>query len=327
MIRLLLFFSFLMSPLLAHEIWWEGEDAISHTFNEQGFYPSNFGEKREELRGGNWLFHSGTSPAAAKYIVDIPETGSYHLWARVFWHHGPFRWRFNEQPWQICDEKCGLVDSISLAPHISANWKCLGKVSLEADRHLFLIELLSEEGEKVHAAFDCFLLTQDLFIPTFTSKKAAPNTWAFNPPLDPFTEDALLNLRNLNEEVAGQNGFINREKEQLKLGDGTPVKLWGVNITSEILSQPNQLLDYLAKRLAKTGVNAVRCHTPLFDKEKKIEQRLLDRLHYLVATMKSQGIYTALSFYYPVWFDEKPFARIFFDTVLSRARMPMLFFS
>ena len=303
--RLLLFLCLLTAPLSASEIWWEGEDTLSDTFNEQGFYPAPF---KDLLRGGSWLYHSGTSPAYAKYIVDVPETGDYHLWARVFWHHGPFRWRFNEEPWEICDDRCGLVDSVYLAPHISANWKYLGKVTLESDRHSFTVELLSQEGEKVHAAFDCFLLTTDLFIPGPTKKKAEEGMWAFTPTIDPFTDDAMLNLRFLNEETAGQSGFMTRDGNKLKLGDGTPVNLWGVNITHEALCQPNELIDYLAKRLAKVGVNAIRCHTDPFKND-----RLLDRLHYLVAAMKKEGIYTTLSFYYPLWFDEPPFAQIFFD--------------
>ena len=36
----------------------------------------------------------------------------------------------------------------------------------------------------------------------------AQNLWTINYPKDEFTDDALLDLRYLNENVAGQNGFI-----------------------------------------------------------------------------------------------------------------------
>ena len=52
------------------------------------------------------------------------------------------------------------------------------------------------------------ILTFLLFI-VFNSLAQQPKDgWSFNYPGDNFTDEALLDLRYLNEKVAGENGFI-----------------------------------------------------------------------------------------------------------------------
>ena len=57
----------------------------------------------------------------------------------------------------------------------------------------------------------------------------ASGTWAFVPERDRFRSDALLDLRGLNEKVAGQSGFVRLapDGESFVLGDGTPSPLLG----------------------------------------------------------------------------------------------------
>ena len=73
-------------------------------------------KEREGLSGGDWLTNAGkrTGPEAfATWRIEVPETGDYALYARKFWRHGPFRWRFDAGGWRTCGRDVGLLD---LAP-------------------------------------------------------------------------------------------------------------------------------------------------------------------------------------------------------------------
>lgn len=128
-------------------------------------------------------------------------------------------------------------------------------------------------------------------------------TWAFNPGKDPFKEDALLDLRFLNEKVAGEKGFVKMSADGsgFVLGDGTPVRFWAVGDT--VYRKTDAELEYHARFLAKLGVNMVRMHGSLPPKGKgkkltDVDEEEIDRAWRLVAAMRKQGIYTTLS---PYW--------------------------
>ncbi len=133
------------------------------------------------------------------------------------------------------------------------------------------------------------------------------NCWIFEPDCnEKFQSSALLDLRFLNEKEAGQSGFVKSDGQGFKLGDGTPVKFWGVNFTDNcIVAVGHKRLDYLAAHLAKRGVNIVRIHSPIFDRKgndlTKVDTKLLDDWFYFAAALKKQGIYTYISFYFPSW--------------------------
>lgn len=250
----------------AEEVWWEGERTVADNFNRRDFAPEFYGARRAGLSGGRWLYNGGVRkgpPIFATYAIDVPAAGNFHFWVRKFWHHGAFRWRFGESDWRVCDN-CSLYDDYTLATNIHANWVYLGEVTLAQGRQTMELRLLAKEGENSVACFDCFLLTQEERIPQGAlppgggkGGQAADGWWAFEPSLDPLTGDALLDLSYLNEKEAGEKGFLRRNGAELALGDGTPVRLWGVNATKELISFPKRHIDYLAARLAKAGVNAV----------------------------------------------------------------------
>ena len=58
----------------------------------------------------------------------------------------------------------------------------------------------------------------------------AAKTWEFTAGKDAFKDDALLDLRYLNEKEAGATGFVKRSADGsgFVLGDGTPVRFWAV---------------------------------------------------------------------------------------------------
>jgi hypothetical protein len=128
-------------------------------------------------------------------------------------------------------------------------------------------------------------------------------TWAFNPGKDSFKSDALLDLRHLNEKVAGEKGFVrlSADGSGFVLGDGTPVRFWAVNDT--VYRKSDAELAYHARFLAKLGVNMVRMHGSFSPKRPgtkitDFDKDEVDRAWRLVAAMKKEGIYTTIS---PYW--------------------------
>ncbi|MCU0247288.1 MAG: hypothetical protein MUC42_11980 [Bryobacter sp.] len=145
------------------------------------------------------------------------------------------------------------------------------------------------------------------------AQQAEPGRWAFAPARDEFTSDALLDLRWLNENEAGQSGFVRvDEYGDFLTGDGAPIRFWCVNTTVErekpFVARPrwNQTepkLSRHARFLAKRGVNMVRLHAflnppvtaPSLEDINKGER---DWIWRTVAAMKKEGIYTTIS---PYW--------------------------
>ena len=325
----------------AEYVWWEGESAVESNFPPiSGFSPSTFPDTRHLLSGGDWLSISDKrtgDEAYARYRVEVPADAEYELWVRKFWLHGPFRWRFGTSDWQVCGRDVALADDTYLRQYVGANWVFLGKVQLPEGVQSFEIRLLAGPGEDQVACFDCFILSRGPFVPNGKWKPgersglADPGFFPFEPPTDHFGSEALLDLRSLNEEVAGENGFIRREGHDFVLGNSEPVRFWAVNVGPGNAAQYRGSVDYLARRLAKLGVNMVRFHGPLFQRDgdpSRIDPGAMDNLFYLVTALKRQGIYTSLSLYFPLWFDvqpgygipgyegienKKPFALLYFD--------------
>ena len=168
--------------------------------------------------------------------------------------------------------------------------------------------------------------------------------WTFAPAPDDFREDAVLNLRYLNEEVAGQSGFVRvNDQGDFVLGNGEPVRFWAVNTevlrTLPFAARPlwrrdAPSLERHAKFLAKRGVNLVRLHAFLNPKRAgqaitEIDTAERDWIWRTVAAMKKEGIYTVISPYWannmrirPEWDipdSEDAHALLFFNEKLQDA--------
>lgn len=170
-------------------------------------------------------------------------------------------------------------------------------------------------------------------------------TWPFQPAPDDFRSDALLDLRDLNEKVAGQNGFVRVGPDgQFLLGDGKPARFWcvGTGVGREKNFQPRPLgrqtapdLARHARFLAKRGVNMIRLHTQVSPSPSQnpdsVNQDERDWIWRAVAAMKKEGIYTTWSPYWcvpmkfgPTWNYEggapgNAFGMLFFDPKLQTA--------
>jgi hypothetical protein len=164
-------------------------------------------------------------------------------------------------------------------------------------------------------------------------------TWAFEPPRDEFSPEARVDLRSLNEKVAGEAGFVklSADGNDLLLGDGRPARFWAVNTSAHnkhpLFPAPD--LARHARFLAKRGVNMVRFHGNLTPPKgaglQEIDKEERDKLWRLVAAMKPEGIYTTFSPYWAVSSRVTPalgvldagkggnFGLLFFDPTLQGA--------
>ncbi|QOV92167.1 hypothetical protein [Humisphaera borealis] len=328
-------------------VWWEGEDFATSTFPKNNpFSPASLGANAQLLSGGNWLNANGKTgiqPPTASWKIVVPADGDYAFWVRKFWKHGPFKWRFDSMPageWRECGPDAALADDTQLKKFVNANWVSLGSVQLPKGARTFQVELILGNGKDWGAGFDCFVLSKGPFTPNGKTRpgvktgKADDGYFAFEPDSDTFRPDALLDLRFLNEPVAGQNGFLSRHGKDITLGkqpggDTKPARFWAVNVGLSNATQDRASVDYLARRLAKLGVNMVRFHSPLWSDADptQIDPKKLDALQYFVAAMKKQGIYTTLSFYFPVWADGQKLGLEGFDGVADKKPFALLYFN
>ena len=114
---------------------------------------------------------------------------------------------------------------------------------------------------------------------------------------------ASLDLSSLNETPAGNHGFTTVQGGRYVFADGTPVRFWGTDLVGSNAFLSHERADAVAKRMARLGINLVRLHhmdapwaTPnLFDPEAEDTQTFsedsLDKLDYLLAALKRNGIY------------------------------------
>ena len=147
-------------------------------------------------------------------------------------------------------------------------------------------------------------------------------TWPFSPPRDTFSAESLLDLRSLNEGIAGETGFIRTNTNgDFVRGDGQTLRFWAVNTNvanhtgsaRPLWLQGPPDLTWHARFLAKRGVNMVRLHQQLSPDLKStpsaafadINESERDAIWRTVAAMRKEGIYTTLS---PYWASAMKFA-------------------
>lgn len=125
--------------------------------------------------------------------------------------------------------------------------------------------------------------------------------WTWQPQRQPSQPARLLlDLRDLNETTAGQNGWVRQSGDRIALGDGRPVRFWAVNGTGDA---PIEQLEQLALDLARRGVNLVRIHggasKTLLDLKSgrldAVNERVIDQLHKAVVANRKAGVYTFVS--------------------------------
>lgn len=313
--------------------WIEAEDAVASNMTLRHPFAPASDQERALLSGGKWIGAAEKRSATlfAVYDVDVPADGRYQLFARKFWKHGPYRVSFNNGPWTTIGDDVALLDAAELRTHVVANWTPAGSFELKAGRNRFRIESTKNEGA---IAFDCFVLTSEGFVARGTLKpdeqlaSKTPGFFAWDSSSD--VKDSPIDLRFLNEEIAGEEGFITTHGEQFILPTSKkPTRFWGVNVGPDTARLPDAQLDQFASMLASRGVNLIRLHGAFYATEGadvgKVDDAQLENIRRAVAAFKRHGIYSTLSIYFPVWvklearhgwsgYDKKnPFGLLFID--------------
>lgn len=144
-----------------------------------------------------------------------------------------------------------------------------------------------------------------IFFLIFHSTSQKAETWAFDYSSDNFTKDAPLDLRFLNEKMAGEHGFIRQsvDGESFVRGDGQPIRFWATNVARMLSAKGYEETDRMGRFLSKMGFNMVRYHGSLPPKAKHSDIQSIDSTEMktiwsFVAGMKKHGIYSTIS---PYW--------------------------
>lgn len=134
---------------------------------------------------------------------------------------------------------------------------------------------------------------------------AEPTAWDFRPGADDHRADAMLDLRTLNEPLAGQAGFVRRSADGASFarGDGTPLRFWGVLLRTDTHDWTDEQIDRHYRMMAKRGVNLVRLfgqisvHTEGATID-QVDEVQIARFHRHVAAARRAGIYAMIA---PFW--------------------------
>jgi len=113
-----------------------------------------------------------------------------------------------------------------------------------------------------------------------------------------------IDLSFLNEDVAGENGFIKVKGGHFVDGSGKKTRFFGTNLTFSSSFPDKETATKIAARLSKMGMNVVRFHhmdmraTPdgIWDSTMlKFDPAQVDQLDYLIYQLKQHGVYTNLN--------------------------------
>lgn len=134
-----------------------------------------------------------------------------------------------------------------------------------------------------------------------SAQTPAPGKFIWDVPGDDtYADTALVDLRHLNENYAGEHGWIQQEGHRFIHSDnGQPVRFWTIN--ASVLSDINDARQQ-TKFWAKRGVNMVRWHSNVWDNKAAtldtVDMERVDACQRQVQACKEAGIYTFLSYFF-----------------------------
>ncbi len=130
-------------------------------------------------------------------------------------------------------------------------------------------------------------------------------------PLRPAQDDFKPNVLDCSrcvEAPTGKHGFVTVKGDRFVFEDGTPARFWGAQVGVWSKEQ----LEYAVKRMRRQGINITRLHGLGFLADRMGETSLhyskegFERLDYLIAKLRENGIYLILDVHYPLSFRFKP---------------------
>ncbi len=187
-------------------VWFEGENPSRQSGGLSDTHMFNSPHSR--LSGRHSLGGTSGADTWLEYDIEIPTTSDYHLFTRKFWQHGPFKVRWDNAGEWFNVKDMPLLDTVKLEQHC-VNWTTAGSAALKKGRHTLRVEAL-EPGKPF--VIDCFVAVNAPFTPSGLLKPgekfnlSQPGWWSFEPEADGFTPDPL-NLRGMNENIAGEKGY------------------------------------------------------------------------------------------------------------------------
>ncbi|MEE9437910.1 MAG: beta-galactosidase [Saprospiraceae bacterium] len=130
---------------------------------------------------------------------------------------------------------------------------------------------------------------------TFSSNSQNTSNWFEFSPTEHINE-SVINMKGWMDAPAGNHGYVINDGNNLKFEDNTPVKFWGVNISSHDVFSTNQIADQWSNTLATYGVNAVRFHKfshpgMLDSVSTQLKAGSYDNMDYFSSKLKEKGIY------------------------------------
>jgi len=335
-------------------VWVEAESGTKKVQHSNPWYDPV--DRETSLSGHDW-WHSFDEPTMSSGYVEVPftvqEGGKYRLWVRLDLSSTGYRvgldgakpedlpvarWQKedSDRRWDINHER--RIFDRTYASHDGSNrhqlaWVKGPMLDLAAGRHSVRFEVKPGADNKGWAAVDCFVLAREGFdffprmfykpgekvvtAPEFDPQKAWP-AW-YEP--DEFKESPI-DLRRLNERVAGEHGFIrlSEDGEGFVRGDGKPIRFWSGSEYSwripfkdgnlRVSPTEREAVAHKARWLAEHGINMVRFHghlppVPPRGSKKGVTRDDINEvdLHgawYMVAAFKKEGIYSTISPYWGV---------------------------
>jgi hypothetical protein len=147
-----------------------------------------------------------------------------------------------------------------------------------------------------------------------TISLSAQNTkWNVEYKEDNFSNNSLIDLRYLNETVAGENGFIklSPDGKSFLTGNGQPIRFWATNGADAAREMSDEQLAKYARFMAKMGVNMIRFHGAIYSKQQgsnieAVDMAEINHIWRVVAAMKKEGIYTVISPFWAGFFGTMP---------------------
>lgn len=297
-------------------VWVEGEQPVEATVTRHpGWYDQ---VPRAAFSGSDFLSHfHDTQPGEAEYRFAAPAAGDYDFWVRANPHETQLDFRLNGGAWRAL-ATTNAVQQFTLTGWDMRflGWVRGGRVPLMAGQNRIRFRFTGLP--KPHGMLDCFVLSREPFepfgilkpdqVPAARAARATEETnwFDFAPAPGAAPASSAIDLRFLNEKVAGEHGRIEaRDGQFVHQQTGQPVRFWAVNGPPHELT--GDALKACARRLAQYGVNLVRVHGAVFDeKTGELRPERAQHLAEIVAAMKVEGIYTHLSIYFPLWFKPQP---------------------
>ena len=307
-------------PARAAWLWVEGEKPVQSTMNRHPWWYDQV--KRDQLSGGDFISNWHQDKVGeAEYRVHATAPGEYEFWVRANPIQARLSYRLNAGEWTEIDLGQPHGGSVNIAADNKPDlrfiaWFKVGKVTLRKGANAVRFRMDSKNNH--HGYLDCFVLANEPFQPQgtlkpdqladFAKRLAEENQgwFAFAPKTDTFQTTSGFDLRSLNEQFAGENGFIAVEGTHfVHSKNRKPLRFWAVN------GPPNELKDReslrrLARLLAKYGVNLVRVHGGYFDEHGEVNPAAVKHAIDVVECMQAEGIYSHFSIYFPLWLKPKP---------------------